>query len=305
MVRRQVCIQRTRNRGLGMPDLESPWLAERVAYLGRSLTGDAMWRRKASRIFFLLKVNISRWAKHCLPASAERPFVTFPGLVLYRELVVGSASYPLSERCGSTAEEIRSHWNWAPWSSFLNNSEFSLTWWLARNALPLLGLDSLADMPDSAHCDSDLKETAEHTLYYSELVRPFWDHVGEWMVHVGPKQLVVLDVGHVMDNVPLLFLDEKRVVFLATLTVARMVIWTTRKKGLHNFLIVILFCTLGISLGSKSDAIENAWIAKHSTKAGWMQRACVVREGAMLESSFPPLPAHGVNGTGPSGPHPG
>ena len=51
MVRRQVCIQRTRNGGLGMPDLESHWLAERLAYLGRSLTGDAVWRRKASRTF--------------------------------------------------------------------------------------------------------------------------------------------------------------------------------------------------------------------------------------------------------------
>ena len=34
MVRRQVCMQRTRNGGLGMPDLESYWLAERGAYLG-------------------------------------------------------------------------------------------------------------------------------------------------------------------------------------------------------------------------------------------------------------------------------
>ena len=34
-----------------MPDLESHWLAERLEYLGRSLTGDAAWRRKASRIF--------------------------------------------------------------------------------------------------------------------------------------------------------------------------------------------------------------------------------------------------------------
>ena len=51
MVCRHVCIQRTRNGGLGMPDLGSHWLAERLAYLGRSLTGDAVWRRKASRTF--------------------------------------------------------------------------------------------------------------------------------------------------------------------------------------------------------------------------------------------------------------
>ena len=55
MVRRQVCIQRTRNWGLGMPDLESHWLAERLAYLGRSLTGDSVWRRNASRTFPRLK----------------------------------------------------------------------------------------------------------------------------------------------------------------------------------------------------------------------------------------------------------
>ena len=55
MVRRQVCIQRTHNGGLGMPDLESQWLAERLAYLGRSLTGDAVRRRKASRTFPRLK----------------------------------------------------------------------------------------------------------------------------------------------------------------------------------------------------------------------------------------------------------
>ena len=36
MVRRQVCIQRSRNEGLGMPYLESQRLAEKLAYLGRS-----------------------------------------------------------------------------------------------------------------------------------------------------------------------------------------------------------------------------------------------------------------------------
>ena len=61
-----------------------------------------------------------------------------PRKELYRELVMGSASDPLSER----------HWNWAPGSSFLNNSEFSLTWRLARNALPLLGLNYEAGLED-------------------------------------------------------------------------------------------------------------------------------------------------------------
>ena len=96
-----------------------------------------------------------------------------PRKELYRELVVGSASDPLSERHGWTAEEIRSHWNWAPGSSFLNNSEFSLTWRLVRNALPLLGRSykaGLADMPDCTRCGSGLEETAEHAFYYCERV---------------------------------------------------------------------------------------------------------------------------------------
>ena len=135
---------------------------------------------------------------------------------------MGSASDPLSERHDWTAE-ICSQWNWTPGSSFLNNSEFSLTWRLARNALPLLGLDfgaGLADLPDCARCGSGLEETAEHAFYYCERVRPFWDHVGEWTACIEPKQLMLLDVGYVVDNVLPPFQSEKRMVFLAILAVA-------------------------------------------------------------------------------------
>ena len=68
-------------QGLGMPDLESHWLAERLAYLGRSLTGDAVWRRKASLAFTRLKSDPKAedrrrlWAKHCLSASVEWPSI--------------------------------------------------------------------------------------------------------------------------------------------------------------------------------------------------------------------------------------
>ena len=177
MVSRQVCIQRTHNGDLGIPDLESHWLAEWLAYLCRSLTGDAVWRRKASRTFPRLKsdpkaesrrkpmgetpfVRECQTALHNFPGSSD---LSRPRKELYWELVVVSASDPLSERRGWAAEEIRSHCNWAPGSSFLNNSEFSLTWRLARNALPLLSLDfraGLADLPDCAHCGSGLEETA-------------------------------------------------------------------------------------------------------------------------------------------------
>ena len=70
--------------------------------------------------------------------------------------------------------------------------------------------------------------------YYCERVCPFWDHVGEWTARIEPKQLVLFDVGYVVDNVLPPFQGEKRVVFLAILAVARMVIWSTRNKGLYD-----------------------------------------------------------------------
>ena len=89
-------------------------------------------------------------------------------------------------------------------------------------------------MPDCARCGSDLEETAEHAFFYCERVCPFWDHVREWMARIKPKQLVLLDIGYIIDNVLPLFQGEKRVVFLAILAVARMVIWETQKKGLYD-----------------------------------------------------------------------
>ena len=54
------------------------------------------------------------------------------------------------------------------------------------------------------------------------------------MAHIEPKQLVLLYAGYVIDNVLPPYQDEKRVVFLAILAVARMVNWTTRKKELDD-----------------------------------------------------------------------
>ena len=184
--------------------------------------------------------------------------------------MVGSVSDPLSERRGWTAEEIRSHWNWAPGSSFLNNSEFSFTWRLARNALPLLGLNyraGLADMPDCTRCGSGLEETAEHAFYNCE-----------------------------------------RVVFLAILAAAWMVIRKTQKKGLyddanfsHRDLVLYFKHQLRVKIRCDRKRLDGITFDKR-----WVNAASqVVRKGAMLESSFPPLPVHGIYGTGPSGPHSG
>ena len=166
-----------------MPYLESHWLAERRVYLGRSLSGDAVWRRKASTTFPRLQSDPKAESRR--KSMGETPFVrefrkalrNLPGSSdfsqswkeLYQELVVGFASDPLRERHGWTAEEVSSHWNWVPGLNFFNNPEFSLTWCLGRNSLPLLSLNykaGLADMPDCGRCDSSLEETAEHAFYY-------------------------------------------------------------------------------------------------------------------------------------------
>ena len=280
------------------------------------MTGDSELRRKASRTFPHLNsdpkaegrrrtlgealfVRECRKALRNLLGSSD---LSRPRKELYLELVVGSASNLLSERHGWTAGEIRSHWNWAPGSSFLNNSEFSLTWRLVRNALPLHDLNykaGLADMPDCPRCSSGLEETAEHAFYYCERVRPFWDHVGEWTARIKPKKLVLLDVGYVVDNV---LHGEKRVVFLAILAVARMVIWTTQNKGLyddanfsHRDLVLYFRNQLRVKIRCDRKRLDHITVSKR-----WVTAASlVVRKGAMLESSFPPLPAHGVYGTGP------
>ena len=101
-----------------------------------------------------------------LPESSN---LSQPRKELYRELVVGSTSDTLVVRLDWSLGEIRSQLNWGLGSSFLNNSEFSLTWRLARNALPLniwAFRACLADMSDCPRCGSGLWETALHAFYY-------------------------------------------------------------------------------------------------------------------------------------------
>ena len=56
------------------------------------------------------------------------------------------------------------------------------------------------------------------------------DHF-EWTARIDPKQLVLFDVGYVVDNFDPPYRGEKCVEFLASLAVARKMIWTTQKMG--------------------------------------------------------------------------
>ena len=87
-----------------------------------------------------------------------------------------------------------------------------------------------------------------------------------------------------------------------------MVIWTTRTKGFYddaNFsnhdMVLYFRLQLRVKIRSDRKRLDRITFDKR-----WVNAASqVVRKGTMLDSSFPPLPAHGVYGTGPSGPHPG
>ena len=154
-------------------------------------------------------------------------------------------------------------------------------------------------MPDCAR--SGLEETAEHAFYYCERVRPFWDHVGEWTARIEPKQLELFDVSYVVDNILLPFQGEKRVVFLAILAVSRIVIWTTRNKGLYDdasfsYCDLVLYFRHQLRVKIRCDRKR---LDRITFSQRWVNAASlVVRKGAMLESSLPPLPAHGLYGRG-------
>ena len=127
------------------------------------------------------------------------------------------------------------------------------------------------------------------------------------MTRIEPKQLMLIDVGYVVDNVLHPFQDEKRVVILAIPAVARMVIWTTRKKGLYDYanfshrdLVLYFRHQLRVKIRCNRKCMDRITFNER-----WVNAASlVVRKGAMLVSSFLPLPAHGIYGMGPLGPHP-
>ena len=146
-----------------MPGLENHWFAERVTYLGRSLSKDTVRWRKASDTFPRVKSDPKAEGQHKLTGKA--PFVrecrkALRNLVgssdfsmswkdLYGELMVGSTSDTFVDQLGWSMEEMRSHWNCALGLGFLIN-DYSLTWWLARNALLLLGLNYKASLVDTS-----------------------------------------------------------------------------------------------------------------------------------------------------------
>ena len=136
----------------------------------------------------------------------------------------------------------------------------------------------------------------------------FWSHVKEWTARTSPRQLVLLDVEYVLGNVDPSFRGEKRVVILVILAEARMVILQTLNKELYegaNFsyrdLILFFRHQLRVKIRCDRRRLDRITFSKR-----WVYAASlVVCRGATLEPFFPPLPAHGDDGPGPLGLHPG
>ena len=251
IVYRQVCYKHTQNWGLqcliwrATGSLKD-WLTWADPCWGIQC-GDKRWETPflAWNPAPKLKVVVSLRVKHCLPASTIRPSSNFSlsRKEPYQELVVGSPLDPLMDQLGWSLEEVHSQWNWISGSGFLNNSEFLLTCWLVWNVLPLAEWAfkaGLADMPDYICCSSGFEVAFPDCIccssgfYNCQWVHLFWSHVGEWTVHIDPKQLLLLEVGYIVDNIDPPYWGERHVVFLAILAVARMVIWETWKKGLYD-----------------------------------------------------------------------
>ena len=134
-------------------------------------------------------------------------------------------------------EEVRSHWNWARGSSFLNNSKFSFTWWLCTGCVAPLQPELQSVTGRHARMFSLRQWLRINGLTRLLLLRMSSPVLGScWRVDsfIKPRQLVLLDVGYIEDNVLPQIQGEKHVLFLAILAIARMVIWTTRKKELYD-----------------------------------------------------------------------
>lgn len=256
MVCRVACIQRPNEGGLGMPDVSSHKYASRLSFLRRSLTEEPLFEQSVKAAFPSLKVSSiptdayqkrrgetefqaeCRSALRALVASNNEKGLAVPRNALYRELVGGRASDPLIKQQGLSKEQVRNMWSWAPGADYLSNSEFSLTWRLARNALhvnKILYKMNRAELPYCTRCNSETDETTVHAFVHCEKLRPLWDYVHEVIMRMEPRTVFLsLDAGYICGNEVPKWSRTKQEVFRTLLAVARMVIWQTRLKELYD-----------------------------------------------------------------------
>ena len=150
---------------------------------------------------------------------------------LYKGLVDGRHTDRLTISQGLLRDEIRERWSWAPASEYLSNSEFSLAYRVAHNAVPLN--DVMVKWKRTRHdcprgCGTE-KEDVFHAFVHCPKVQPLWNYVRELIGRITPDQYTpVLDAAYIVDSVFPSWPRKKCFAFLQILAVARMVVWTTR-----------------------------------------------------------------------------
>lgn len=140
-------------------------------------------------------------ALRSIPQSSD---LSRPRRVFCHYLVERATKDPLRERLDLLEEEFHSFWSCVPAADYLSKHEFSLTWQLARNRLPLNNMAfiwGLTDLPDCEWCGRGLEEMAF----------PLWNHhVSELTARITPKKLVLIDCAYVLP----LYSGVKWMVFL-------------------------------------------------------------------------------------------
>ena len=245
LVRREACIQRIEGGGLGMPHLASHKYAERLSFISRALIEETAWTQEIRDALPEIECSTEaerrrrprgqeqflRECRQALRGITQFSDLASPRNTLYRGLVVGFAKDPQTNRPQVSREDMNKMWNWAPGRDYLNNSEFSLTWRVFRNALPLndrLFHMKLAEKPDCERCCTGLKENVAHAFYECNKVQPMWERVEELTERSDTTLRVPIDMDYVINNKAPPWNGEKEKVFRAILAVARLVVWITR-----------------------------------------------------------------------------
>ena len=236
--------------------------------------GDKRWVRLflASSQTQKLKVDVSLWAKHCLSTSAERPFVTFLGPLTFH---------------GFEKNYIRSEW-WVLLRTLLASGAAG-RW--RRSALTRIGRQDRASWTTPRSCSPGNLFGMRYP-FLTWTTRRAWLRSQQPLVRRNGWACLLLRV-----SLPVLGSHRE---WMACIKPKQ------RNKGLYddaNFshcdLDLYFRHQLRVKIRCNRKCLDRITFSKRWKNAA----SLVVRKGAMLESSFPPLPAHGVYGMGPSGPH--
>lgn len=157
-------------RRTGFVTPAEPQAGLKLTFLSRMIAGNPVWGPCALDGFRGLREG----SLHCTAEARRRPTreTTFlheyqialakipqttkrKRKILYHSLAKEAARDPLCQPLDLLEENLRSHWYLTPATELYTSSEFSLTWCLTRDALPVNGISfrvGVAEWPDCGRC---------------------------------------------------------------------------------------------------------------------------------------------------------